>query len=102
MGVPLVDSLLDSSIAWQPGGGKQSWGDEYVSVRGRGDHPIFILPTSITSATGCLNQVQSAHFASDMAPSTALTRGSHSTSEDPSVEHLMVMGTIGKQALLSV
>lgn len=39
LGVPLVDSLLDSSIAWQAGGGKQSWGDEYVSVRGGSSRP---------------------------------------------------------------
>lgn len=39
LGVPLVDSLLDNSIAWQAGGGKESRGDEYVSVRGGSSRP---------------------------------------------------------------
>lgn len=94
LGVPLVDSLLDSSIAWQAGGGKQSWGDEYVSVRG--DHPVLTLPTSITSAIGSLKResTPSAHFALEGSPSTTPnTRQPYSccnvTSKDPSAGHRM-------------
>lgn len=38
LGVPLVDSLLDNSVAWQA---IRSDGDEYISMRGR------VIPSSL-------------------------------------------------------